>query len=1146
MKKIHISKYNTLLLYENKHILRIMKLTLIFMLLGISAAFASTMRSQTATVNISGNNLQVKDIILQIEEQTDYLFVYNNTIDLSQKVSVHKDKTPVAEVLSSIFNGTDIIYAMEGNNILLLKKNETEANNEIPEAVSGRSSGHGNRATIAGLNKILQQSTRTVTGTVSDPYGDAIIGANVVENGTTNGVITDMDGNFSIKVGENAVLTVSYIGYNKQEVTVGNQSSISVTLTEDLLKLEEVVVVGYGTARKSDITGSVVRADLTALQESPNTNIMNALQGLVPGLNVGATTTAGADPSFSIRGRTSISGTTTPLIVLDGIIYRGNMADINVNDVASIDVLKDASATAIYGSQASNGVLLITTKTGTENTKPMISYSGYISYQQPTNNDLKPSNREGFLRKVADRFLSESRTGDDMLQMNPDWDPSKYMADATTLAGLNNGTDTDWWDLLTNNNPYIQSHDISVRGKSDLSNYFFSMGYLDQENLIINDKFKRYNVRINLDMKITDWMKIGTQSMFSVGNTSGTTPTMTNIMETPPLAAAYDEDDELIKYPYKTYVNPLLQIKDKDSYKRYNLNANFYADINIPYIKGLNYRINFSQYLKNIQDYNYSETAENFQGKGYKKNSSEYGWTVDNILSYRNRFGKHDMDATLVYGAEKRKQESTTATASIFTNGALGYNYLGAGQSDLQSAASEAWQESSLYSMARIRYTYDNKYTFTGTIRRDGFSGFGKNNKFGVFPSAALAWRVSEEDFMNTTEWLDNLKLRLSYGKNGNRTISRYQTLATISSGNGYVFGDGGSAELRQWVSALANSNLKWETTNTFNTGIDFSVLRSRLFGSMEYYISNTNNLLYDINIPQISGLSTIASNIGEMGNKGFELSVTGVPVKNKDFSWTITYNYSINRNKIKSILGIDADGDGKEDDLVSSKIFIGKPYGVAYDYNITGMWQLADYHAGVIPSGFTYGTYKIEDIDGDGNYTAANDRKILGYTDPSYRFSIQNSLRYKNWEFKFFINAIQGGKKHYYGQPGSALKNPDNVYQVNSFDYDYWTPENPGARYRQLGYYTQVMGESFSPYIQRNFIRLQDVTLSYTVPQTFLKKLNIARLSLYVTGKNLLTITDWDGWDPESIDSDGNPYGLNVSSKPLMRSYTFGLNFEF
>ena len=1012
----------------------------------------------------------------------------------------------------------------------------------------------GSTAT-AGLNITLQQS-RTITGNVVDEFGEPIPGVNVVESGTLNGVSTDADGKFSITVGNNVALTISYIGFIKQEVPVGNQNVINIILKEDLLKLEEVVVVGYGTARKSDVTGAVVRADLTALQESPNVSLLGALQGLVPGLNVGASGGAGDDPTFSIRGRTSISGTTSPLIVLDGIIYHGNLVDINVNDIEAVDVLKDASATAIYGSQASNGVILITTKTGNTKSKPVISYSGYVSYQQPANSDLMPENREGFLRKVADRYLSESRIGDNMLQMNPDWDPSKYMMDRNALDGYNAGTDTDWWDLLTNDTPYIQSHNMSIRGRSDLSGYFFSVGYLDQENLIINDKFKRYNIRINLDMSVTNWLKIGTQSSFTMSDNSGVSPTMANVIGLPPVVAVRDADNELIKQPYKSVNNPLLEIENEDLNKRYFLNTTFFADIKMPFIKGLNYRMNFSQYLRNTSAYNFSELSQNLQGEGYKTNGSQYGWTFDNIVTYKKTFGQHDMDVTLLYGAEKREYESTTARSRIFTNSILGYNKLDAGQADLQSASSSAWQEASLYSMARLRYTYNDKYTFTGTIRRDGFSGFGKNHKFGVFPSAAVAWRINEEDFLKDSDLFNNLKLRLSYGTNGNRTIDRYQTLSKLSSGNGYVYGDGSSAEQRQWLSALANADLKWETTNTFNIGVDFAILKNLVFGNMEYYISNTNNLLYNINIPQINGLSSIPTNIGEMGNKGFEMSVTAVPVRNKDFNWNITFNFSTNRNKVKSILGIDADGDGKEDDLISNKIFMGKPYGVAYDYNITGMWQIADHLNGSIPSGFTYGTYKIEDINGDGNFTADKDRKILGYTDPLYRFSIQNSVRYKSWELKFFINSVQGGKDYYYGQPGRTLANPDNIYQNNLFNFDYWTPENPNARYRQLGYYTQAMGQSFSPYVQRNFIRLQDVTLSYTVPQSFLKKLTISRMNLFVTGKNLLTITSWDGWDPELVDRNGGEVGLDPSvgasgdrsgnRYPTMKSYTFGLNFEF
>ncbi|KAA6316800.1 TonB-dependent receptor SusC, partial [termite gut metagenome] len=470
-----------------------------------------------------------------------------------------------------------------------------------------------------------------------------------------------------------------------------------------------------------------------------------------------------------------------------------------------------------------------------------------------------------------------------------------------------------------------------------------------------------------------------------------------------------------------------------------------------------------------------------------------------------------------------------------------GYNYLGAADASRQVISSDAWQESSLYTMARLGYSFNSRYNFTGTLRRDGFSGFGKNNKFALFPSAAAAWTLSEEKFLkDNVKWIDNLKLRLSYGSNGNRTVSRYQTLATMTSTNAYLYGDGALAEKGVHISAMANDNLKWETTNTFNIALDFSVLNGRVFGSLEYYRSNTYDLLYNINIPYMNNdISSIPTNIGKLANHGQELSITGIPVQTKDFRWEITFNYSLNRNKVVSILGIDSDGDGKEDDLVSSKIFIGHPYGVAYDFEQIGMWQMADYKAGIIPNGFTYGTYKVRDIDGDGEYTAAKDRKILGYTDPSYRFSIQNVLQYKNWELKAFINSIQGGKDYYYAQPGNVLLNPDNIFQSNRFKWDYWTPENPNARYRQIGFFPPALDYQYSPYIQRSFIRLQNLTLSYKVPPAVLKKIGVNNLNVYATGNNLFTITDWDGWDPETGTGLGGDY-------PLLRTYSVGINFDF
>lgn len=1075
--------------------------------------FAQQTVASSQSITLPSHNITIKDAFTEIEKQTGMSVDYDESvINLNKRVNASINNKSLNEALALILKESGCTFVIKNNHIIISAQTVQQQKKQV-----------------------------TVSGTVSDNLGP-IVGANVVEKGTTNGIITDMDGNYTLSVSEGAVLQFSYIGYVTKEITVGNQKNINVQLAEDAQKLEEVVVVGYGTAKKSDLAGSVVRADLGTLQESPSISLGSALQGTVPGLNVGAVSEAGKDPEMSIRGRTSISGGNSPLIVLDGIIFRGNMVDINMNDVESIDILKDASAAAIYGSEASNGVILITSKQGKVMSKPMIEYSGSYSFQSPTNKDMYPEDRDGFLRKIADRYLDESRIGDDMLTMNPNWDPSKHLMDNNSLAGYMDGTDTNWWDLLLNDHPYIQNHNLSVRGKSELSGYFFSVGYTDQQNLIINDTYKRYNVRLNLDTKITNWLKVGTQSFFTMSNYSGAAPSISTAMGMPPLVKPYNENGNLIRQPYKDYNNPLQAIDQDDVNRRYNLFANFFADIDFPFLKGLNYRLNFSQNLIHAQEFNSNEWGENFTGKASKANATTYNYTVDNILTYKRTFGKHDINATFVYGLEKRQYEKTTAESSHFSNFALGYNSLESGQADLNKVSSDAWEESSLYMMFRAAYTYAGKYMFTGTVRRDGFSGFGSNHKYGVFPSAAVAWRISEEDFFKeNVNWMDNLKLRLSYGQNGNRTVGRYETLAKMGSENGYLFGDGASAEQMQWIKSLANSDLKWETTNTFNVAADFSALNSRIFGSLEYYTSTTNNVLYNINIPQINGLDKIPSNIGKLGNHGFEMTVTGVPVETKDFSWDITFNFSRNRNKVKSILGIDADGDGREDDLIANKIFIGHSYGVCYDYNIIGMWQIADKLAGKIPDGFEYGTYKVEDINGDGKYTADQDRKILGYTDPAYRFSIQNSFRYKDWEFKFMINSIQGGKDYYYGQPGSSLANPDNIYQSNLFNFDYWTPENPNARYRQIGYYPMALGGyGFSPYIQRNFVRLQDVTLSYNVPQSFLKKFNINRLKLYVTGKNLLTFTDWDGWDPET------GTGLVTDKYPVMKSYSIGLNVEF
>lgn len=995
----------------------------------------------------------------------------------------------------------------------------------------------------------------TITGTVKDDLGEGLIGVSVLQKGTVNGTVTDVDGNYSIAVtGEKATLVFSYIGYISREIPVGSQRTIHVILKEDAQKLDEVVVIGYGTAKKSDLTGAVTRANMGALEKSPNVNVLQALKGVVPGLNIGVATKAGDSPSISIRGRNSISGSTEPLVVLDGVIYRGNIVDINPSDIESIDVLKDASSTAIYGSQAANGVLMITTKTAKKMSKPILEYNGTFTIQGLINNDMKRLDREGFANQIADIYLSESRMGEDMMQRNPDFDPTLKFRNERAIAGYNAGVNTDWWDLLTEPTPYIQNHNLSMRGKTEMNSYFVSFGFTDQQNLVINDTYKRYNIRLNLDSKITNWLKIGTASYFNISNFSGNNTSFGNLFSIPACVSPYQDDGKTYEtYPYMTTLNPMLSINNPNKDIRYNLSGNVYADISVPWVKGLSYRINYANNWTIYKYYNFDPYASSLQGEAEKKHSLQNEWTLDNIVTYKNTFGKHAVNATFVYGVEKRSYETTDAKARNFTDKTLGFNNMGMGQADLNTITSGAWEESSLYNMLRLVYTYNDRYIFTGTIRRDGFSGFSAGNKFGYFPSVAAAWRVSEESFVkDRIQWIDNLKLRLSYGSSGNRTSGRYATMAQMQSKNnfnenslGYVYGDGGTGELLQVMKTLPNPNLKWETTRSVNVGVDFSVLNNRLFGNYEFYVSNTSDLLYDISIPNMNGMVTneIPTNIGKLQNTGHEFSITGIPVSTKDFEWTVTANFSINKNKVKTILGIDADGDGREDDLISSNIFIGKSLDPIYDYNIIGMWQIDDYRKGLIPNGFTYGTYKIEDIDDSDSYTAEKDRKIIGYKDPLYRFSIQNSLRYKDFELNIFINSVQGGSNHYLGQPAKKMQIPDHLTNNSFIKFDYWTPENPGAKYRQLGFYTASLGEGFSPYVSRSFIRLQELSLSYNVPVGFLKKIHVNKARVFVSASNLFTITSWDGWDPEA--EQGLTYDLD-GGYPTMKSYTLGLNFEF
>lgn len=1102
----------------------LLKMKLLSFLIFVSVAtVTANSYSQQTKFNMSFENVTVRQVFQQIEDNSEFIFLYSEkSVDVERKVNVEVTNQTVQEILDQVFKGTKNYYEIHDRQIAIMEKGSTEK-----------------PLFMLKMAEVDQQ--KSISGKVTDSTGGGLPGVTVVVKGTTQGTVTNTDGEYTLaNLPANATLQFSFVGMKTQEVVVGSQTSINVKLEDETIGIEEVVAIGYGTMRKSDLTGSVSQIGETSVLERSTTTLTEALQGASAGLNVGQVNTVGGQPSISIRERTSISGEQDPLIVLDGVIFRGRLIDINPNDISTIDVLKDASSTAIYGSQATNGVIIITTKTAKVSKKPMINYTGSYSFQEPSKN-FETENSEEFLKRVEAAYFFESRTEESgYLEPNGTWDISSIFPTPEQLDAYLNNKPTDWYNLLTNDRMFAHSHNISISNRNETSGYFISLGYTGQQGYMINDDYDRLNARINIDNSLTNWMKIGVQSFFTSSDYSGLNIAPSQIYNHAPFAPAFKEDGSYVTSPNSTTINPLY-IRDADNLdKRLNFFGNTYAEFDLPGIKGLTFRTNFGVNYYTTSDYTFQTYAESFLGRGAKSEDRRTDWSNDNILTYKRNFNnRHDVDVMVGYGREKREYTSTTATATGFNSYALGYNNLQAGIAELQTAASDAWMESSLYYMGRIHYRHNNKYLFTGTIRRDGFSGFGEENKFGIFPSAAFAWDASKESFLkdNLLQKFDQLKIRISYGANGNRTIGRYQTLAKIGDGFRYVDADGVSLYAKD-IATLASPNLKWETTVGINFGVDYSLFNSRLSGSLEYYNNNTKDLLYNVDIPGISRFQTFPDNLGKMHNSGFEFSLASVNISNDNFKWDSRFVFSRSRNELRELLGFDNDGDGKEDDLVSEGLFINKPLGVIYTYYTNGdIWQFGD----EIPSTADVGSYKIEDFKEDGVINP-DDRKIIGYNEPSFRFSIANDFTYKNWELSIFVNSIQGSKKFYLGQdlfdfiyPNSTAWDRD-LFPKN---VDFWLPENTDARYERLG--VKIAGGIKAwHYIPRSFVRLQDVNLAYNFSSKVLAKYHIDNLRLFFHGKNLFTWTKWPGWDPET------GQGITSSGRPVTRSFTFGIDIKF
>ncbi|QEC56300.1 SusC/RagA family TonB-linked outer membrane protein [Flavisolibacter ginsenosidimutans] len=991
-----------------------------------------------------------------------------------------------------------------------------------------------------------------------------LVGATVSVNGKAGGTITGPGGAFSIKASVGDQLSVEHIGYTKATVPVNNSGQITITLEVSVQTLDDVVVVGYGTQKKKDLTGAIasVKLENSPLANLPNVNLLDALKGSVPGLDIGTVNAAGSNPSINIRGQNSISASNSPLIILDGVVFLGSFNEINPADIATVDVLKDASASAIYGSLAANGVVLITTKRG-KTEKPTISLAANAGTQAPTNRPdmLTP---DGYIQLRKDRFLADNP--------NSVYDINTNLP-LYELEAYKKGLTVDWTKEITRTAPF-KNFTLSVAGATNRFNYYVSGEYMDQKGIAVGDQFRRYTFLAKMESRITDWLRTGLNVGFTYKNADGISADYNLATIASPYGFKYVHDrgtaalgfenfpDQFERYPQgqTTTSNPLWNTQQYNEDRNQNYRSIAFARIDAPWVKGLSYTFNYSinrweGHSANFQHENMfvntmllselsSPTSHLVDANGNKSNPTRTDWYLNHLVNFKRLVGDHSFDVTLLEEEQSRSTTNLVITAKDFSgsgSSVLGSNALELGNPANYSVNTDAGKLNQMASLARLNYAYKGKYLASFSIRQDGYSGYAEGHKYGVFRAGAVAWSIGEEPYIRRNyKYIDNLKLRLSYGENGNPSIGAYQTFPTINANNTILLG--GTTQRVVFLNNLANKNLNWEKTTALNLGLDFGIFKNFLSGTINVYNSNTTDLLLTRAIPIMNGFTTVLDNIGKVNNKGVELQLNLQAVRSREFTWSTGFNFWLNRNKIVSLYGLDANKDGKEDDDVANSRFIGKSLGAVYTYVMDGIIQKDD-AAFIAVYGGKPGDIKFRDLNNDGKIDA-NDRTIVGYSKPNFTMTLSNTLAYKGVELYFLFNFIAGGgKDNWYLGNNTYAYYPNALYGGTAATWlnkPYWTPNNPSNTVTSVNYNNSAYGYSFPN--GRQFVRLQDVALSYTIPSSILSRAHISAMKVYVSGKNLATFTNWEGLDPETATT----FAGSGSGLPTFRIITFGLNASF
>ncbi|PWG79719.1 SusC/RagA family TonB-linked outer membrane protein [Pararcticibacter amylolyticus] len=1109
-------------------IFRAMKLITFLIFSGIMQLNAAVYSQNTFTMNES--RATVREMFRKIEKTSHYTIFYRqDQVKLDQQVNVLAENSPIETVMKQVLQDQPLTFEVM-ENMVIIKPLATES---------------------------AQQGT--ISGTITDEKGEPLIGASVLVKGTTSGASTDVQGRFTLRVTTtgNVTLVVKYIGFQPKEVAAQvGQNGLKIALNPEASALSEVVVIGYGTVRRRDLTGAVTSVKSEDITRIPTHNPVEAIQGRVPGADITrGSGRPGSAPNIIVRGNRSIANNDDmasrngPLYVIDGI-QGGSINDLNPNDIESIEVLKDASSTAIYGALGANGVIIVTTKKGTSG-QAKVSYSGYYGvsdYQFP-----KARTGEEYLALRREAYRKDdTRTGGQFTWTSPSDDQSIFSPFPGEWEAYQAGQWVDWVDLLTKSGSQ-QSHALTVTGGSEKTKVFASAGYFNEEGMLRNEDYNRYNARFNLDQTINKWMKVGVQSQFAYSKQNQRDNPLSQAITISPLGLPYDENGLVNINPIAQDRNKVSPLADERtpyiaSYNtiRSNIITNGYLELTP--VKGLTIRSNFGANLTSSRQGIYRDkTSINRYNVGTPYTSSESvfdrNFTWDNIVTYKRDIEEHSVTLTGISSYIQSDRDVTSASGINQTISSPLYYGLGFTSADGRLVSSPYTGSNNIAYAGRLNYSYKGKYLLTMTGRFDGASRLASGNKWDFFPSAAIGWNVSDEAFMKGIEQISNLKLRASYGISGNYSIPVYGTQSQLIGNSTMSFGNQ-AAYMFQFSSVIGNPNLGWEKSGTLDIGLDLSLLRNRISLTADWYRTVTSDILLPRSLPWSTGVSTVYENIGETQNKGVELALTSRNIEGKDFKWSSTLTFSRNREKITKL--IDGNNILASDNIEENSLLLGRPIQSFYTYKKLGIWQTWEaeearkYTVGGRP--FEPGDIKVADLDGDYIINPQKDVTYIGSRVPDWIAGFQNNFSYKAFDLSFYLFARYGQMidAEFLGRynPSGAGNSPAIL--------NYWTPENPTNDYPRpraaasINSYPGYTGYQALTYVDGSYLKLRNLTVGYTLPKNAAKKLMLDNVRIYATGTNLLVFTKNDlikDYDPERGGSE---------SAPLSRQWVFGVNFGF